>query len=58
MKEEIIQVVKEKLENKENTYITLEEIEETIDKKIEYIESVNIIKQLTNDGILKAIREE
>lgn len=45
----------EKLEETKKTYITLEQIEELLNKKLTYIEFANIIKQLISDGILKSI---
>lgn len=46
-----------KLKDNPKTYITLNEIEEILNKEIEYIELVNIIKKFINDGILKSVRE-
>ena len=46
-----------KLRDNPKTYITLNELEEILEEKIEYIEFVNIIKKLISDGILKAVRK-
>lgn len=46
------------LENNPKIYITLSEIEQILHEKIEYIELVNIIKELISDGILKAVRKQ
>lgn len=57
MEQEIKQNIQTKIQNHTQTYITLAEIEEMIDKKIEYTELVNIIKNFVNDGILQAVRK-
>lgn len=57
MEQEIKQNIQTKIQNNTKTYITLAEIEEMIDKKIEYTELVNIIKNFVNDGILQAVRK-
>ena len=46
-----------RLKNNPKTYITLKEIREILDKEIEYIEFVNIIKKFISDGILKTVRK-
>lgn len=58
MKQEIDQIIKEKLENNNNVYITLAEIEEILDKKIEYLQLVNVIRNFISDGFLKAVRKK
>lgn len=51
MNEQTEQNIKTKLENHLKTYTTLEELEEMIADKIAYIEFVNMIKKLINNGI-------
>ncbi len=51
------QETKEQLRQKKQTYITLEELVKILGE-IPYIEIVNIIKELVNDGTIKAIRKK
>jgi len=57
MEQKMEKDIVEKLRDNPKTYITLKEIEEMLDKKIEYIELVNIIKKFISDGVLKAVRK-
>ena len=51
------QETKEQLRQKKQTYITLEELVKILGE-IPYIEIVNIIRELVNDGTIKAIRKK
>lgn len=57
MEQEIVPILRAKLENNARIYIELKQIEKMIDKKIEYAELVEIINNFICDGILKAIRK-
>lgn len=56
MEEQIPQKVAKELENKKQTYISLNEIKAIFSEELPYSEFANIIKQFINDGILKPIR--
>ena len=47
----------EKLIEFKKTFITLDEIEEIIDKATPYFEIVTLIKNIIDDGILKPVRK-
>lgn len=56
MEKQISQKIVKELENKNQIYITLNEIKEMISEELTYSEFANIIKDFINDGILKPIR--
>lgn len=49
--------IKEIIENKKKTYLYLEEIETIINQPISYLQEVNLVKELTKDGIIKPVRK-
>ncbi len=57
MEQEIEPSLRAKLESNAKIYIELKQIEEMIDKKIEYVGLVRIINNFIRDGILKAVQK-
>lgn len=57
MEQETELILREKLESNAKIYIELKQIEEMIDKKIEYVGLVRIINNFIRDGILKAVQK-
>lgn len=49
--------IKEIIESKKKTYLYLEEIETIINQPISYLQEVNLVKELTKDGIIKPVRK-